>query len=198
MKHSLITTTGKKTSTIDLPGEIFAAKVNRTLLSRYVKVYLSRQRSAGAKTKTRGQVTGSTRKIYRQKGTGRARHGARKAPIFVGGGVAHGPRPVKRELTLSKRMARKALAVSLTAKAKKGQIVAVDGLEKAKKTGELQALMDKIGGTRFTFILAEANLAGAKFVKNLKSAESTPYKDLNAFMVYHGGTLILDKAIFKK
>src|SRR3989337_2053900 len=99
MKHSLITTTGTKTSTIDLPGEIFAAKVNRTLLSRYVKVYLSRQRSAGAKTKTRGQVTGSTRKIYRQKGTGRARHGDIKSPIFIGGGLAHGPHP--RDYTLS-------------------------------------------------------------------------------------------------
>src|SRR3989344_3714386 len=75
---------GKKKGSVELPKEIFGAKVNEKLLAQAVRVYLVNQRQGTASTKTRGEVAGSTRKIYRQKGTGRARHGAIKAPIFVG------------------------------------------------------------------------------------------------------------------
>ena len=78
---------------ITLPKEIFDAKINNPLMAQAVRVYLANQRRGTLKTKSRGEVAISTRKIYRQKGTGRARHGAASAPIFVGGGIAFGPKP---------------------------------------------------------------------------------------------------------
>lgn len=89
------------------------------------------QRQGTAHTKTRGDVTGSGRKIYRQKGTGRARHGDRYAPIFVGGGVAHGPKARDFGKDLSTAMRRKALFAALTGKRKADNIIIVDGMEKA-------------------------------------------------------------------
>ena len=84
---------GKVTGKISLPGEIFGEKLNKALLAQVVRVYLANQRQGTASTKTRGEVEGSTAKIYRQKGTGRARHGSKRAPIFVKGGVVFGPKP---------------------------------------------------------------------------------------------------------
>src|SRR3989344_8003675 len=77
---------GKELKTIKLPKEVFAVAENKSLLTQAVRVYLVNQRQGDVKVKTRSEVIGSTRKIYRQKGTGKARHGAIKAPIFVGGG----------------------------------------------------------------------------------------------------------------
>lgn len=74
-----------------MPVAIFGGRFNDALVAQATRVFLSNQRRAKAKTKQRGEISGSTRKIWRQKGTGRARHGDRYAPIFVGGGVAHGP-----------------------------------------------------------------------------------------------------------
>ena len=78
-------------STFIVPKSLFEVEASDKLLSLYNRVFLANQRKGTSKTLTRSEVRGSTKKIYRQKGTGRARHGARKAPIFVGGGVAHGP-----------------------------------------------------------------------------------------------------------
>ncbi len=105
---------GKEAKTVSLPKEIFDIKASPKLLAQYVRVYLANQRLGTASAKTRGEVTGSTRKIYRQKGTGRARHGSIKAPIFVGGGVVGGPQPRDYSLKLNKKQKQKALFYALT------------------------------------------------------------------------------------
>ena len=94
---------GKISGKIALPGEIFGEKVNKALLAQAVRVYLANQRQGNASTKTRGEVEGSTRKIYRQKGTGRARHGSVRAPIFVKGGIVFGPKPRDFSLDMPKK-----------------------------------------------------------------------------------------------
>lgn len=111
---------GKELKTTELSKEIFAVKENPQLLAQYVRVYLANQRQGTASSKTRGQVTGSTRKIYRQKGTGRARHGDIKAPIFVGGGIVGGPQPRDYSLKINKKQKRKAFLSALTLKYKEG------------------------------------------------------------------------------
>ena len=83
-------TSGKKTSTTSVKKKFFEAKINSSLMAQAIRVYLSNQRQAPAKTKSRGEVKVTKKKVWRQKGTGRARHGSRNAPIFVGGGKAHG------------------------------------------------------------------------------------------------------------
>jgi large subunit ribosomal protein L4 len=93
VKVAIVDVSGASKGNMTLPAEIFGVIPNKALLAQAVRVYLANQRQGNASTQTRGEVVGSTRKIYRQKGTGRARHGAIKAPIFVGGGVAHGPHP---------------------------------------------------------------------------------------------------------
>lgn len=120
---------GKVKEIVKLPKEIFGVKINKALLSQAVRVYLANQRKGTASTKTRGEVVGSTRKIWQQKGTGRARHGSRKAPIFVGGGIVFGPRPRDYSLDLPKNMKRLALFSALSSKLKEGEIKGVTSLD---------------------------------------------------------------------
>ena len=144
-KIDVLDTQGKVVEKISLPEEIFAAKVNEKLVAQAVRVYLFNQRQGTASTKTRGEVKGSRRKIWRQKGTGRARHGDRYAPIFVGGGVAHGPRPRDFSLKLPKKMKRRALFSALSAKLKEKGIMVVKGLEKIRpKTKEMVKVMKNL------------------------------------------------------
>lgn len=117
---------GKPAGTITLPENIFNAKVNKKLMAQAVRIYLANQRMGSASSKTRGEVKGSTRKIYRQKGTGRARHGAITAPIFVGGGIVFGPKPRDFSLNLPKKMKRAALFSSLTLKLKDDNVMILD------------------------------------------------------------------------
>ncbi|KPJ70732.1 hypothetical protein AMJ51_01060 [Microgenomates bacterium DG_75] len=138
-KVDLYTVVGRKSGQVSLPKEIFAAPINKQLMTQAVRVYLSNQRRAKAKTKTRAEIKGSRRKIWRQKGTGRARHGDRYAPIFVGGGRAHGPTGEENyKLKMSKAMKKKALFSALASKLKNKEIIAVKGLAKIEpKTKEM-------------------------------------------------------------
>jgi len=145
MKTTLLNIKGEKTGTVKLPKEIFGVAASPQLVAQAVRVYLTNQRKARAKVKDRSEVRGSRVKIWRQKGTGRARHGDRYAPIFVGGGVAHGPRGVLKRLTLSKKMKRKALYSVLSDKVRDKQIVVVDGFDKIKpKTKEMVGVLEKL------------------------------------------------------
>ena len=92
MKAQLYDINAKQIGEINLPSSVFGADISETLISNAVRASLSNKRTALAKTKHRGEVAGTTKKMWAQKGTGRARHGSAKAPIFVGGGSAHGPR----------------------------------------------------------------------------------------------------------
>lgn len=129
LKTEVINTKGEVVGAITLPREIFGAKVNATLMAQAVRVYLANQRQGSAQAKTRGQVQGSTKKMGRQKGSGRARHGSIRAPIYVGGGKAHGPQPKDWGLNFPKKMKRAALFSALSAKLQENQVVVFDGLD---------------------------------------------------------------------
>lgn len=137
---------GKSVGKITLNPEIFEAKVNKSLIAQAVRVYLANQRQGNASTKTRGEVEGSTRKIYRQKGTGRARHGSIRAPIFVHGGIVGGPKPRDYSLKLPQKMKQKALFAALTAKFKVNEIKILKGLEEIEpKTKKFVTILKKLG-----------------------------------------------------
>ncbi|MBI5358448.1 50S ribosomal protein L4 [Candidatus Amesbacteria bacterium] len=137
---------GKDLTPIELDKKVFGAKLNPQLIAQAVRVYLSNQRSSSAHTKTRGEVQGSTRKIYKQKGTGRARHGSIRAPIFVGGGIAHGPDGTQNyKLKMPSKMVKVALLSILSQKAHSKLISAVKGSKDASgKTKEIATLISKI------------------------------------------------------
>lgn len=129
---SVLGTDGKSTGKVTVPVTLFGTHVNKQAVAQAVRVYLANQRSGMASTKTRGEVEGSTRKIYRQKGTGRARHGSIRAPIFVGGGIVFGPKPRDYGLDIPKKMKRVALSSVLTEKYQEGNMYCIDGLSKLK------------------------------------------------------------------
>jgi len=197
---SVYTAKGTKVEAVSMPKGWYE-KENDSLLAQAIRVYEARSHPSLSKVKTRGEVSYSTRKIYKQKGTGRARHGDRGAPIFVGGGVAHGPKGVKRVLNLSKKMKTRALNIAFGFKVRDGMLIMVSNISELKKTREAASLIDKIsnkeknvsGKIRFTFALSEKNKDVRLFLRNIENVNVLPFKGLNAYKVFHGGVLIVDK-----
>ena len=120
---------GEVVEEIELQDSIFAIEPNKAVMHQALVRQLANARQGTHYTKSRGEVRGTTAKWYRQKGTGRARHGNRKAPLFVGGGVAHGPKPRSYRQKMPKKMRRLALRSALSAKAAAAQIIVLDKLE---------------------------------------------------------------------
>lgn len=199
MKIKTYTTKGTKVEDTLLPKE-FSIKVNMPLLAQAVYVYEDRAHIGLRKTKTRAEVNRSTKKIYKQKGTGGARHGSRRANLFVGGGIALGPRPVKRVLSLVNDVKNKAKFMAFSLKASDNQLVFVTGipsLNKTKLTGNLVKTLEKeTKAKKFTFILSEKSKEAARYLKNLRNVVNIFYKDVNALDIYKGGMIIMDKDIF--
>lgn len=189
---------GVKSTPVTLPKE-WEVKLVPNLLAQAIRVYDDRSHTGLAKTKGRGEVNRTTKKLYRQKGTGGARHGARSAPIFVGGGVAHGPKPRRRELTLSQKMRRKALGMVLTAKASEKKIIVCD-LSSIKKTKDVSNFLKKVNPSnkRTLFVIDSKNRKSRMFLRNIKDLSITEFDSLNAHDVYFGGIIIFDRQIFAK
>lgn len=189
---------GKKKADIELPREIFDVKASDKVLAQYIRVYLANQRQGTSAVKNRGQVRGSTRKIYRQKGTGRARHGDIKAPIFVGGGIAHGPKARDYRLRINKKQKRKALFYSLSEKFRKGDIYFVDNLLDLKpKTKEMVKILNnfKLGQEKPILVVYPKEnsrnliLAG----RNLKEIDFCQVDLLNPYQILSSKKIIFTK-----
>lgn len=184
---------GEKSGMVVLSKEIFGQKPNMALLSQAVRVFLSNQRSARAKTKARAEVDRTKRKLYRQKGTGGARHGARSAPIFVGGGIAHGPRGVENyKLALSKQMRKKALISALSEKVGKAGVVVADIEKVEPKTSKFVKVLSKMGVSSPTIV----HTGGHDLIRagrNVRGVSVIGASDLSAYHVLSGKSLILTK-----
>lgn len=154
MEVAVMNMDGQEVSHVELPAEIFEAKINRGLMHQALVRQLANARLGTHKTKGRSEVRYSTAKIYRQKGTGRARHGSRRAPIFVGGGIAHGPKPRSYRKKMPRRMRHAALRSALSAKAQAGDIVVLDEVTMERpKTKEMASLMKRLVGDRSALLL---------------------------------------------
>lgn len=200
MKIQKFTAKGVKGEEIAIPKEI-DVKINLPLLAQAIHVYEGRAHVGLRKTKTRSEVERTSKKLYKQKGTGGARHGSRRAPIFVGGGVALGPRPIKRVLTLPGSIKNQAKSMAFALKAGEKEMVFVSGISKIIKTKEAGELVKVLGketkAKRFTFILSENAKEVGRALKNLANAKAIFYKNANALDVYRGGMIVMDEDIFK-
>ncbi len=178
-------TDGKEAGVMVLPKEVFGEKINTQLMSQFVRVYLANQRQGGANTKTRGEVEGSTRKIYKQKGTGKARHGNIRAHIFVGGGIAFGPVTHDFSMSMPTKMKRKALASALSAQLKEGTITIIEGLEKLElKTKILATALKAVGIEGKSLLVLSPDTSGvSRIAKNIKDLDMTPASSLNTYDV---------------
>jgi len=200
----LLTVDGQKSARIDLPARIFAAKINELLMAQAVRVYLTNQRKAKAKVKRRGEVKGSGRKIWRQKGTGRARHGDRYAPIFVGGGVTYGPQANRSyRLKMAKKMKRAALFSALTSKLKAKEILVVAGLPKVKpKTAEIRKLLTKLkvkaAKDRVLLVVPKKIDKLLQASRNLENFNLIQADLLNTYQILQADKLILMKEAVKR
>jgi len=150
---------GTKTGTVDLPEEIFGAKVNVPLIHQVVVAQLAAKRQGTHKTKTRGEVSGGGKKPYRQKGTGRARQGSIRAPQFTGGGVVHGPVPRDYSQRTPKKMKAAALRGALSDRARHGRVHVVSRLidGDTPKTKVALAALRKITQARTVLVVVDEN-----------------------------------------
>jgi large subunit ribosomal protein L4 len=174
-------TKGETVGEVELRPDIFEAPVNVSLMHQALVRQLANARAGTHKTKTRGEINRSKAKWYRQKGTGRARHGSRNANVFVGGGIAHGPRPRKYSKKMPKKMRRAALRSALSVKASENQIIVVDSVEIQKpRTREMVATLENLGLSRRVLILVpEKDDAVEKSARNLSNVETLRADYLN-------------------
>lgn len=194
---------GKVIESISLPESVFGGKVNLPLIAQAVRVYLANQREGNASTKTRGQVRGSTRKIYRQKGTGRARHGGVRAPIFVHGGIAHGPKPHDYSLSMPKQMRRAAMRSLLTKKWLDGEIKVISGFDKLEpKTKIMAQALTKLapsGKKQKTLVVFPEKVDSlSRSMRNLPFVEHLLLSHLHIFVVAKATQLIFLKETVAK
>jgi large subunit ribosomal protein L4 len=191
---SVLGTDGKVKGKMTLPAEVFAQKASKALLAQAIRVYQANQREGSASTKTRGEVEGSTRKIYRQKGTGRARHGSIRAHIFVGGGVVFGPVPHSFTLQMPEKMRRKALTGALTSQLEAGRVIVMDGLEAVTKTKSMaQALVAASAVKNVLLVVGKDATVVTRAARNIEGVDIVPSTSLNTYTV-----LAHQKIVFMK
>jgi large subunit ribosomal protein L4 len=181
MKIPVLNTTGEEVGEFELPADIFEAKVNRDLMHQALVRQLANARRGTHKAQTRAEVSRTTAKWYRQKGTGRARHGSRKAPIFVGGGVAHGPKPRSYVKDMPRKMRQAALRSALTVKAGTGDIVLLDAISMAEpKTREMVGIVNRVvGSNSILLLLADRDENVEKSARNLANVKALRATYLN-------------------
>ena len=185
---------GKAAGSLDLPKSVFGVEVNKALLNQALRVYLNNQKGHFSNTKTRGEVEGSTRKIYAQKGTGRARHGGIRAPIFVGGGIALGPKSRQVILELPKKMKKASLIASLSQKLLDKQIFGLSGLDKAiGKTSEFAKFIKNIEKKSDLIVTDKISNLAQRAASNLKTVNLVTAAQLNTLEVIKAQSLIFTK-----
>ncbi|MCP5096408.1 MAG: 50S ribosomal protein L4 [Chloroflexi bacterium] len=174
MKVPVLNMAGEEVNSVDLPASIFDAKVNRDLMHQALVRQMANARLGTHKAKGRSEIRKSTAKIYRQKGTGRARHGSRRAPIFVGGGVAHGPKVRKYTKNMPRKMRRAALRCALSVKASGGHVVLLDDISfDTPKTKVMQQLIaDVANGESALVLLADRNENIERSAQNLADVKA--------------------------
>jgi large subunit ribosomal protein L4 len=202
MEAKIYNIQGKEAGTVNLPENIFGLPWNADLVHQVVTAMQANARTPIAHTKDRGEVRGGGRKPWAQKGTGRARHGSSRSPIWKGGGVTHGPRKDKiYTLKANKQARQKALLVALSRKFKDGEIVFVNSIEmqspKAKEAkGILTALSAQLGGLKKAknaalIALPRAHAATQKSFRNFGNIDTVEVRNLNPVSVLSSKYLVI-------
>lgn len=181
MKLDVMNMQGEKVDSAELPAAIFEAPIKQDLMHQALVRQMANARAGTHKTKSRGEVRGGGRKPWRQKGTGRARHGSRRSPIWVGGGKVHTPRPRDYSVKMPRKMRRVALRSALTVKAADNSIVLLDALSvEAPKTKVMAETLQKLVGESSALVLmAKDDVNVEKSVRNMPGAKTLSAEYLN-------------------
>ena len=196
MKLDVVTlAAGDKQGTVDLNDEIFGLEPRKDILHRMVTYQLAKRQAGTHKTKERGEVAGTTKKFVRQKGSGGARHGNRKAPQFVGGGKAHGPRVRSHAIDLPKKVRKLALKHALSAKAGASEIIVIENADlDGAKTKTLLDAFAKLGVSNALFVDSEVNENFKKSASNIPNVDVLPVEGANVYDILNRHTLVLTKS----
>lgn len=202
MKLEVHNIQGEKTGrSVELPADIFGIVPNEHAVYLSVKQYLANQRQGTHKSKERGEVSGSTRKLKRQKGTGTARAGSIKSPVFRGGGRMFGPRPRTYTVRLNKKVSRLARKSALSSKATEGKIILVEDFSfEAPKTKEFVNILSNLGVADQKAVLVTPDYEKEVFLssRNLPHTAVSRAEDLHTYQVMNAGTLIISEGSIEK
>ena len=201
-KANVFEKNGSKSGTVDLPKEIFEAEINEFLVHEVVVAYLANQRQGTVNTKERSDVRGGGKKPWRQKGTGRARAGTIRSPLWRGGGTVFGPHPRDHRLKVNKKAKRVALKSSLTARANDGDILVVKAVDfAAPKTKDFAAMlkgMEAYPRKKALVVVDMADDATLKSARNIAGVRVTLAKDITTYDVVWADKIVLTSAALKK
>jgi len=186
---------GEEVGTVSLKDEVFAAPVNEVLVHEVVTAYHANRRQGTASTKTRSEARGGGAKPWRQKGTGRARAGTIRSPIWRGGGIVFGPKPRDYRMAVPKRKRQQALKSALSASLSAGSLLVVDSIECAEpKTRIVARMLNDLGVERKALIIiAEPNREMYLATRNLASARAVPVSSLNALDVLGAESVVIER-----
>ena len=201
MEIAILTKEGTSVGKIDLPEEVFNASADKHLLHEAVCCYLANQRQGTASTKTRSEVKASGRKPWRQKGTGRARAGTVASPIWVGGGIAHGPKPRDYYYSLPKKARRLAIKSALSIRAKEGNLRVVDSFTLPQpKTKEAVKMLSALGvdENKCLIIVSEKREELLRATNNLPYVKVMMAKDINVYDVLDSEMILIEKEAVAK
>ena len=197
-KINVINLSGEQVGELDLADEVFCAPVKEHLLWEVVVAQRASWRAGTHSTKTRAKVKGSTAKLFRQKGTGRARHGSIKAPIYVGGGVAHGPHPRDYTQKTPKKVKRGALRSAVSLRFGEGKLVVLENLELGEiKTKQVAELLNRLGINSGLIVDAASNEVLALSARNLRASKYIAPEGLNVYDVLKYETLVVAAPVIK-
>jgi large subunit ribosomal protein L4 len=195
MKLDVIKLDGGTAGSVELGDEIFGLEPRADILHRVVRWQRNKAQAGTHKVKTRSEVSYSTKKIYRQKGTGGARHGSRKAPIFRKGGIYKGPTPRSHAHDLPKKVRKLGLMHALSAKVKDGSLVIIENIDSDGKTSSLAKQVANLGWKRALIIDgAEVNENFARAAANIDGLDVLPSMGANVYDILKRDTLVLTKA----
>ena len=191
---------GEEVGEIELNNDVFGIEVNEHVVYEVVKNQLANKRQGTQSVKTRAEVRGGGRKPWRQKGTGRARHGSTRSPIWVGGGVTFAPKPRDYSYKVPKKVRRLAMKSALTSKVENKEIIVVDELSfEAPKTKDMVNTLKNLNADKKALIVtAESNLNIIKSASNIPNVETTVVNNLNVYDILKYNSLIITKDAVRK
>jgi len=199
-KVPLMDKTGKNIGDIELSDSVFGVDVNSDVMHQVVVNYLANQRQGTQSAKTRAEVRGGGKKPWRQKGTGRARHGSTRSPIWTGGGVTFAPKPRDYSYTVNKKVKRLALRSALSSKVLAENVIVLDGFElDAIKTKDVAAVLNNLGVVgKALIVLPENDQTIVRSARNIRGVDTTFVGQINTYEVLnHTKCIILKDAVSK-
>ena len=199
-KANVFNMAGEKIGEIELSEAIFGIQPNESVLHDSVKNHLANCRQGTQSTLTKGEVSYTTKKPWRQKGTGRARAGYAGSPVWYHGGVAFAPKPRDYSYSLNKKVRRLALKSALSAKAAESEIIVIDGLKVDEiKTKAFKSFLEKVGVAGKALVVTEnVDEKVVKSARNLPGVTTTTATILSPYMILTSGKMVLDKAALTK